>query len=74
MPLRFFRKEKSTAAQREREEKIERALASGFRYFADILQKSADLIEARRLERGGYEKQEKFLDRTTPPPSPKDRR
>ncbi|MFZ5440607.1 MAG: hypothetical protein ACOZQL_11400 [Myxococcota bacterium] len=70
MPLRFFRKENSSAARREREEQIEKALAHGFRYLADILKRSADLIEARRLERGGYEKQEKFLERTSPPQPP----
>lgn len=69
MPLRFFRKENSSVARREREEQIEKALAQGFRALAEILKKSAELIEARRLERGGYEKQEKFLERTAPPPS-----
>lgn len=67
MPLRIFRTENSSAAAREREEKVERALVTGFRFFADLLKKSADIIEARRLERGGYEKQEKFLERTSPP-------
>jgi len=73
MPLRFFKKENSDAAKREREEKIEKALAQGFRALAEIFKKSAELIEARRLEKGGYEKQEKFLERVTPPP-PGDRR
>lgn len=71
MPLRFFKKENTTAAQRERQEQVEKALARGFRALAEILEKSAQLIEARRLERGGYEKQEKFLERTTPPPASK---
>ncbi|MDP1826861.1 MAG: hypothetical protein Q8L48_26550 [Archangium sp.] len=77
MPLRFFRKENSSPARREREEKIERALVDGFRQLSDLLKKAADLIEAKRLERGGYDKQEKFLERTVPPPAPvppKDRR
>lgn len=76
MPLRFFRKENSSPARREREEKIERALVDGFRQLSDLLKKAADLIEAKRLERGGYDKQEKFLERTVPPAPapPKDRR
>lgn len=72
MPLRFFRKENSSPARREREEKVERALVEGFRRLSELLKKAADGLEARRLERGGYDKQEKFLERTTPPP--KDRR
>lgn len=64
MPLRFFRKENSSVARREREEQLERALVKGFRSLSDLLKKAADLIEAQRLERGGYEKQEKFLERT----------
>lgn len=68
MPLRFFRKENSSAARREREEKLEKALADGLRVLSDLFKKSAELIEARRLERSGYEKQEKYLERVSPPP------
>jgi len=71
MPLRFFRRENSSPARREREEQLEKALAEGFRYLSQILAKSAEVIEARRLARGGYEKQEKFLERAE---SPKDKR
>lgn len=71
MPLRFFRKENSSAARREREEQIEKALANGLRVLSDLFKKSAEVIEARRLERGGYEKQEKYLERVTPPSSGK---
>lgn len=70
MPLRFFRKENSSVARREREEQIQRGLAKGFRHLADILKKAADLIEAQRLEKNGYEKQEKFLERTPPGADP----
>lgn len=71
MPLRIFRKENSSAARREREEQIEKALANGLRVLSDLFKKSAELIEARRLERSGYEKQEKFLERV-PPSQPRD--
>lgn len=72
MPLRFFRKENSSPARREREEQIERAVVDGFRKLSEMLKKTADFIEAKRLERGGYDKQEKFLERTAQ--EPKDRR
>lgn len=64
MPLRFFRKENSSISRREREEQVERAVVQGFRKLSDLLKKAADLIEAQRLERGGYEKQETFLQRS----------
>ena len=70
MPLRFFRKENSTPARREREEKIERALIDSFRHLSNFLKRAADVIEAKRLERGGYDKQEKFLERTPPKDPP----
>lgn len=70
MPLRFFRKENSSPARREREEKIQRAVVDGFRQLSDLLKKAADLIEAKRLERHGYDKQEKFLERTPPKDPP----
>jgi len=67
MPLRLFRRENSSAARREREEQIEKALAKSFRFVADLFKKSADRIEAQRLERNGFKDQEKFLERTVPP-------
>lgn len=68
MPLRIFSKENSAAARREREEQIERALITGFRRLSSFLKRAADAIEAKRLERSGYDKQEKFLERTRTPP------
>ncbi|MFT3709900.1 MAG: hypothetical protein QM817_19900 [Archangium sp.] len=67
MPLRFFRKENSSAARRERQEQIEKAIAEGLRRLSDLFKRSAELIEAQRLSRGGYEKQEKYLERVAPP-------
>lgn len=72
MPLRFFSKENSSVARREREEQIQRALVQGFRSLSDILKKAADLIEAERLQKRGYEKQETFLERTPPDPKQPD--
>lgn len=64
MPLRFFRKENTSAAQREREDQIERAIAQGFRALSDLFKRTAELIESRRLSRGGYEQQGQFLERS----------
>jgi hypothetical protein len=75
MPLRFFRKENSSPARREREEKLQRALVDGFRQLSELLKKAADVLEAKRLERHGYDKQEKFLERAPKgEATPKDRR
>jgi len=62
LPL-LFRRENSSAARREREEKLQRAVTEGLRKLADVLKHAADLIEQRRLERRGYPPQERFLER-----------
>lgn len=67
MPLRLFRREKSAAARREREERFEKAVVEGFRTLSDLLKVAADAIEAKRLERQGFDKQEKFLERSGRP-------
>jgi hypothetical protein len=64
MAFSLFRKENNAAAQRERRERLERRVAEGFRQLALVFQKAAEVVEARRLERNGYESQEKFLERT----------
>lgn len=63
LPL-LFRRENSSAARRERQAQLERALTEGLRKLSEILKTTADLIEARRLEKRGYEQQERFLERT----------
>ena len=70
MPLRFFRKEESSPARRERQEQLQKAVVDGFRQLSALLKRAADAIEASRLQKNGYDKQEKFLERTPP----KDRR
>ncbi len=64
MAFSLFRKENNPAAQRERRERLERRIAEGFRQLSLVFQKAAEVVEARRLERNGYESQEKFLERT----------
>lgn len=63
LPL-LFRRENSSAARRERQAQLERALTEGLRKLSEVLKTTADLIEARRLEKRGYEQQERFLERT----------
>ncbi|MEW5742893.1 MAG: hypothetical protein AB1938_28515 [Myxococcota bacterium] len=63
LPL-LFRRENSSAARREREAQLERALTDGLRRLADLLKQAADQIEARRLEKRGYHQQERFLERS----------
>lgn len=70
MRLRLFRTETSAVARREQVERVEKAVAEGFRQLSVLLRQAAELIEARRLERKGYESQGTFLERTPP----KDRR
>ncbi len=59
-----FRKENSSVARREREEQLQKAVAEGLRTLGQMMQRAADLIEKKRLERQGYEKQGRFLERT----------
>ncbi len=70
MRLRLFKGESSSAAQRERREQVEKALADGFRTLSQLFQRTAELIEQQRLRRSGYEKQEQFLERTKPKAPP----
>ena len=63
MGFSLFRRDSSAAARRERAEQIEKSLIEGFRTLSTLFTKAAELIEARRLERNGYDRQEKFLER-----------
>lgn len=65
LPL-LFRRENSTAAQAERQERLERAVTDGLRKLAGVLKEAADLIEKQRLARQGYETKKDFLQRTDP--------
>jgi hypothetical protein len=63
LPL-LFRRENSSAARRERQAQLERALTDVLRRLGDLFRQAADRIEARRLEKSGYAPQERFLERT----------
>jgi hypothetical protein len=69
MKLPVFRRDKSKDAQLEAQDKLERALVDSFRALGQLFQRAAELIEAQRLERNGYEKQERFLERLDKPRS-----
>ena len=60
----LFRRERSDAAKRERNHQIERTLTKSLRTLGGLLTQFADAIEQRRLQRAGYEKQERYLERT----------
>ena len=64
--LKFLRKENSSAARRERQEQLERLLTEGLRTLSGMLKSAADNLERQRLERSGYESQDKFLKRHDP--------
>jgi uncharacterized protein (DUF1778 family) len=63
----LFRRENSSAAQRERQAQVERALTDGLRRLSQVLQQAADLIEKQRLGREGYETKKDFLQRLDKP-------
>jgi hypothetical protein len=60
----LFRRETSDAARRERAEALERRLADNFRAMAQLFQRAAERLEARRLQRQGLPPQERFLERS----------
>jgi hypothetical protein len=70
---RLFKRETSDAARRERMEEVERSVTHSLRTLASAFTSLANIIEQRRLQRAGYEKQERFLERTdaTPGAAPK---
>lgn len=72
LPLIFKRGESSDAARRERLEELERSVTQSLRTLATGFTQLANMIEQRRLSRAGYEKQERFLERTDVPPAPAD--
>lgn len=66
MGFSLFRgdKDENTAvARRERLDQVERQVAARFRQLSELLAKAAAMLEARRLERSGYERPESFLER-----------
>jgi hypothetical protein len=74
MKFPLFRRDRSKQAQLEAQEELERLMAASFRTLGQLLSRAADLIEAQRLSRSGFEKQGRFLQRLdgeAPAPPPK---
>ncbi len=69
----FLRPQKTdTQVVRAAQDHAERILADAFRVLGRLCGQIADLVEAERLSRRGYERPGKFLkrlDRDPPPPS-----
>jgi len=54
-------------ARRERVELVEKNVTRSLRALATAFSRLADAVEKRRLARAGYEKQERYLERTDGP-------
>ena len=63
MKFPLFRRENSKQAQLEAQAQFERMVAESFRTLGQLFTRAAELIEAQRLQREGYGKQERFLER-----------
>lgn len=59
-----LKRENSSAARREREDQIAKAVTDGLRTLSTMLKALADRVEKQRLDRSGYHPQERFLKRT----------
>jgi hypothetical protein len=59
----LFGRDRSVQGKRDAQDHAEKVLADTFRVLGQLCGKLADLIEAQRLTRSGYEKQEEFLER-----------
>lgn len=70
MKFPLFRRDGSKPAQLAAQEQIEKLVAETFRALGQLFTKTAELIEAQRLERTGYGEQDRFLERieTKEPP------
>jgi len=72
----FLRSQKpNTQVMRAAQDQAERILADAFRMLGRLCGQIADLVEAERLSRRGYERPGKFLQRldndAPPPPAPR---
>jgi hypothetical protein len=69
--LRLFRSAKDILPSGQTaQDQAERLLAEAFRSLGVLCARTADLLEAQRLSRGGYGGQGKFLERLEHPETP----
>lgn len=59
----FRRGTTSKLAQEEAQAQLEKLLAESFRALGALFTRTAEFIEAQRLERRGYGAQDRYLDR-----------
>ena len=64
MKFPLFRRDAPKQAQLAAQAQIEKLVAETFRALGQLFTKTAELIEAQRLERTGYGEQDQFLERT----------
>ena len=63
MKFPLFKRESSKQAQLEAQAQIDKLVDDSFRALAQLFAKTAELIDAQRLERSGYGQQDRFLER-----------
>jgi hypothetical protein len=64
MKFPLFRRDPSKQqAHLAAQEQIEKLLAESFRVLGQLFTKTAEMIEAQRLERSGYGEQDRYLKR-----------
>lgn len=59
----LFQKDRSVQAVKDAQDRTDKILVETFRLLGQVCGKMADLIEAQRLSRNGFEKQERYLER-----------
>jgi hypothetical protein len=59
----LLRRDTSKEALQQRSDQMEKLLAESLRMMGQLFGKLADVVEQQRLNRAGYEEQEKFLER-----------
>jgi hypothetical protein len=66
MKFPLFRRDSSKHTQLEAQAQLEKLVADSFRALGQLFTKTAELIDAQRLERTGYGQQDRFLERIDP--------
>ncbi len=65
-----FRRARTILKRPDAQDRLEKALAGSLRKLGHVCAKVADLIEAQRLSRQGYTRQQDFLRRLDQEPAP----
>ena len=66
----LFKRERSPIAGPDAQDRAEKLLVDAFRLMGQLCGKVADLIEAQRLSRQGYDEQGRYLERLDPEQKP----